>query len=115
MICLKIGRLSWILFLIILTISLSSCTDEVTKPDCEINKCGWVTISNNSKNPYDFYIDDVFQSRLNGGSITKSIKINEGNNRKLYVKQVSGYIIYPTEVTTSLNVLRCSEYGWQIP
>lgn len=96
---------------------LSSCGEDEdnTQPDCEKNQYGTVVVSNTSSNPYDFYIDNVFQIRINGGSITQEIQINEGNSRELYAIQVSGFVLYPTEKTTNLNVVRCTDYSWQIP
>jgi hypothetical protein len=92
-----------------------SCKKEEPKPDCEVNKYGTVTISNSSSNPYDVYIDGSYIMQLSGGTISTKIKVNEGNNRKFYAKQVSGYLLYPTEKTEYVNILRCSDYGWQIP
>ena len=83
--------------------------------ECEANKTGNITIINNSTNPYDIYIDDVLLKRLSGKSKTDKIPIKEGNNRKLYAKQVSGYAMYPTEKKSLLNVVRCSDYNWQVP
>jgi hypothetical protein len=94
---------------------LFACKKDEIKPDCETNKYGTVTVSNSSSNPYKLYIDDVYYGQLSGGSITQNIKLNEGNNRKLYVLQVSGYLLYPTERTTYFNVISCSSYTWQIP
>ena len=85
------------------------------KPDCEANSYGTITVSNSSTNPYELYIDDVFQMEIPGKTITEKIRISEGNNRELYVIQVSGYLLYPTERTKSLNVISCSDYSWQIP
>lgn len=95
---------------------LSACQkNEETKPECERNKTGTITISNSSSNPYDIYIDDKFQIRLDGNHISSGILIQEGNDRKLYAQQVSGYVLYPTKRTDYFNVLRCSNYSWQIP
>lgn len=92
-----------------------SCNKDDGQPDCEIQKFGTLMVSNNSTNPYDIYIDDIFEVRLMGGIISSEIIVNEGNNRKLYAKQVSGYVLFPTERTSTLNIVRCSEYSWQIP
>ena len=84
-------------------------------PDCEANKTGNLVIINNSTNPYDIYIDDVLLKRLSGKSKTNKVPIKEGNSRKLYAIQVSGYAMYPTEKKSLLNVVRCSDYNWQVP
>lgn len=94
---------------------LSSCKKDDVKPDCEVNKYATVTISNNSSNPYKIYIGNVFKVELKGGSISRAIKVNEGNNIKFYAVQMSGYILYPTEKTSYFNIVSCSDYSWQIP
>ena len=96
--------------------SITSCEKkDETKPECEVNKTGTITISNSSSNPYDIYIDDQFEMRIEGNNISSKIELQEGNNRKLYAQQVSGYLLYPTERTKYFNVVRCSDYSWQIP
>lgn len=107
------------LFPIALLISfffLTACKKETdTRPDCEKNKTGTMTVSNNSVNPYDLFIDGVLQERLAGNTISNKFTVAEGNGRKFYVKQVSGYILFPTEKTSTFNVVSCSNYTWQIP
>lgn len=85
-----------------------------SKP-CEANNTGGIVFINNSTNPYDFWIDNVYQLRLAGRTKSKEIAIKEGNSHKLYSKQVSGYALYPTEKNGILNVVRCSTYNWQVP
>lgn len=106
-----------LLFTLISILNFSSCSksNEDSKPDCELKKYGTVIISNSSNNPYNVYIDNVFKVQVPGKSISNKIELNEGNGRKLYAKQVSGYLLYPTEVDKSFNVVRCSDYSWQIP
>lgn len=99
--------------LLLLTSLLYGC--EKIKPVCEVNKTGTITISNSSSNPYDIYIDDGYKMTLGGNEISNEIIIDEGNNRKLYAEQVSGYLLYPTKRTDHFNVVRCSGYSWQIP
>jgi hypothetical protein len=98
-----------------LALVLQSCKKEVQKEDCEVNNYGTVTISNSSSNPYGIYIDGVYKMNLNGGAVSTPINIYEGNNRKLYAVQLSGFLLYPTEKTTYFNVVSCSDYSWQIP
>jgi hypothetical protein len=88
---------------------------QPVKPDCEVNKYGTITVSNSSSNPYELYIDNTFKMQIPGKSITEEIRIYQGNNRKLYAKQVSGYLLFPTEKTEHFNVISCSDYSWQIP
>jgi hypothetical protein len=86
-----------------------------TRPECEKNSYGMIQIRNVSQYQYDFYIDNVFIKRLEPKSVSGKISIPEGNNRCLTVSQVSGYLISPTVKTSYFNVVRCSDYTWQIP
>jgi hypothetical protein len=104
-----------LLFLCIFWSSCSKNKNEPSKSDCEVNKYGTITVSNNSSNPYNLYIDNTFKMQIAGKAITEKIRIDQGNSRKLYAKQVSGYILYPTEKTENFNVISCSDYSWQIP
>lgn len=107
----------------ILTLSLSillfafySCdSSKDNLSPCEVNKTGTVTISNSSTNPYDIYIDNVYKGRLAGGTISQKITVDEGNGREFYAEQVSGYLLYPTTKRSTTNVIRCTDYTWQIP
>ena len=100
-----------VIMLLIITTGLFACK----KSDCEINKTGTITVSNNSSNPYDFYIDGVYKGRLAGKSISGKYSVSQGNNREFYVIQVSGYLFSPTKLTNVFNVVSCNNYTWQIP
>jgi len=93
---------------------LSCDSSELLEP-CETQKFGTIIISNNGSNPYNVYVDNQFIIQLGSGQISTEIELQEGNNRELYAEQVTGYILFPTTRTTSLNVVRCSNYSWQIP
>jgi len=101
----------------ILTISLIvfGCKKSDTSPNqCETNKTGIIKISNNSNDTYDIYLDNSYKMSIVGSSI-KELTVSEGNNKNLYAEQADGYILYPTTESKSLNVVRCSDYTWQIP
>jgi hypothetical protein len=105
-------------FILILQISCAKedpAKKEPEKPECETKKTGTITVSNSSSNPYDIYIDNVHQVKLAGNSISAKLTISEGNNRTLFAKQASGYLLTPTEKTAKFNVVACSDYSWQIP
>jgi len=92
------------------------CKKSDSSPDqCETNNTGTIAISNNSNDTYYIYVDDVFKLSLPAKSINKSLTLEEGNGRQLYAEQVDGYTFYPTTKEASFNVVRCSEYSWQIP
>lgn len=89
--------------------------NEAQPLECETNKVGTIIFRNNSSNPYDVFVDDKYVLRVTGKSQSQRIFIREADNRKLYAKQVSGFVMYPTERTNYLNVVSCSDYSWQFP
>ena len=91
------------------------CEKEVEQPDCELNSYGTITISNNYSNPYDIYIDSVFTTTISGKSVSNKIEIEQGNNRKLQARQVSGFILFPTIINKEYTIIKCNDYTWQIP
>lgn len=103
------------LILCLLTMLVSTSCESNSSKDCEVNRYGTIQISNTSTNPYDFFIDGTYECTINGKSLSNDIRIDEGNNHKLYVKQVSGYLLYPTEKTEYITVIRCNKYSWIIP
>lgn len=104
-----------ILYMLIFALFMSSCSESEKLEPCEVNRTGTITVSNSSSNPYNVYVDGVFKIQLAGGSISQKITISEGNGRQLYAEQVSGYLFYPTTKTSTFNVVRCTDYSWQIP
>jgi hypothetical protein len=103
------------IFSIFLSIGFLSCQKGDTAPGCTLGNYGTVTVSNTSENPYDFYVDDQYKTTVRGNSITDKIHIPAGDGHKLFVKQLSGYVISPTEETKILDVQKCNDYDWQIP
>jgi hypothetical protein len=104
-----------ILITICFSLFLFASCESNNANDCEVNKYGTIQVSNSSTDPYDIWIDGTYQGRVSGKNLTNQIKIYEGNNVKLYAKQVSGFLLFPTEKTDFFNVVRCSKYSWMIP
>jgi hypothetical protein len=106
------------ILLICVTLIFSFCSKSEPqpeeKPECEKEKYGTVTISNTSTNPYEIKVDGVVKITIAGKAVEK-IQVKEGNGRALLATQKSGYVFTPTEVLKNLNVIKCSEYSWQIP
>ena len=107
------------ILLLVVIVSINSCKKDSSsssnQSDCEKYKYGTITVSNSSSNPYDLYVNDIYTTTIAGKGITDKIQVNEGNNIKFFVQQVSGYVLYPTTKTTNINVVRCTDYTWQIP
>lgn len=98
----------------LLFLFINSCTTE-TRQDCEINKYGTIQIINTSSNPYDIYIDGKFVLKLFGNQTSSKLKVSEGNDRKFYAEQSSGFVLFPTVKNSTLSIISCSSYTWQIP
>jgi hypothetical protein len=103
------------MFLFFGSIAFISCQKGDTAPGCSLGNYGTVSITNTSNDPYDFYLDDVLNSTIKPNSVAEQIHIKEGNGHKLFVKQVSGFVVTPTQETKMLDVTKCNDYSWQIP
>jgi hypothetical protein len=101
--------------ILLLALLLPSCKKEDTRPDCEKNNFGTVTISNGSANPYDVYINGTFSRRVLGNTIVSKLQISAGNSRTIVAVQASGYVFTPSEYSTTANILQCNDYAFQIP
>jgi hypothetical protein len=82
---------------------------------CEKNKTGFLVVTNTSNNPYDIYVNEKFKIRVAGKGKTEPFEIPENNNLKLYTRQVDGYMLYPTEKTSFIQVESCKNYTWTVP
>lgn len=84
-----------------------SCNNE---DDC---MTGTVRFINTSDNPYNLYIDDQFQLRIEGNS-SEVLDLLEGES-KGRVEQVSGFVLFPTILERNLVVFGCQEEEWVFP
>ena len=82
-------------------------------PDCQARGYGSLTITNKSSNPYDVTYGTV-TFRLQGNATSDVLLLYTGN-RSIYVKQVSGYALYPTEKTYYKDIVICGNYTLDIP
>lgn len=97
-------------FLLFLTsLFLSSCSKDETESCNEAT----VRFSCTSSNPYNLYIDNVFQIQLKGGE-SKTYTIKEGTH-KFYAEQVSGYLLFPTTKEENVAIFGCESYTWTFP
>ena len=95
-----------VIFLILFSATLLvSCGEDCTH--------GEVRFTNISSNPYDLYIDDVYETTIPGNSfIERNIVEGQHTGR---VEQVSGFLLFPTIVTETLNVYGCQQSEWVFP
>lgn len=102
-------------------LAFTGCKKDDDKPDtptvaaCESGNFGFITISCTSTNPYEIRVDNVIYDTVPGNNILQDMQLLQGNGRHLKATQVSGFILFPTVVESSFNVIRCSHYSWQIP
>jgi hypothetical protein len=66
-----------------------------------------------SSNPYDLWIDDVYKTEIPGNSYVE-YDLTEGIHTFRY-RQVSGYILYPTEGEYDITVSGCVDAEYIIP
>ena len=74
---------------------------------------GEVRFTNNSSNPYNLYIDDTYEATISGNAFIE-INIIEGQHTGR-VEQVSGFLLFPTIETITLNVYGCQQSEWVFP
>lgn len=78
--------------------------------ECARNSTATIATSITSSNPYYFYVDNVLKGTISGQS-TKSFTVPSGTHT-FKVEQVSGYLLYPTVVSTTSTFTTCGNYTW---
>lgn len=105
------------LFLIysLVLFSVFSCTkEEAEKLECETENIGYITITCTSDNPYNVYIDGVFEFQLPGNTFRDDYEVSAGTHT-LKAEQVSGYILYPTIREITVSISHCDKRSWVFP
>lgn len=95
------------LLLLISIVSFFSCEKDTP---CTT---GTVRFTNTSNNPYDLYVDNEYQFRINGNTFS-DLDLLEGQ-RQVKVEQVSGFILFPTILENTISVFGCQESEWVFP
>lgn len=72
-----------------------------------------VRFTNTSSSPYDLKVDGDFIQRLSGNTFTE-VELFEGR-RNVRLEQVSGFILFPTIVETTMSVFGCQEQELVFP
>lgn len=94
-------------FLIFSLVLLFGCNNEPKLTYCQEHNIGYVKFVNNSNNAYDIWLNDTYFKQQPGNTYIDSVKFSAGKSYKIYVKQVAGYILYPTEKTYNVTVNTC--------
>lgn len=69
---------------------------------CAALRMGTLQLTNNSSNPYSISIDGVSKGTMNGNT-SKEFKLEEGSH-SVSATQQSGYVLYPTVFSGSVNI-----------
>ncbi len=88
-----------------------SCNKESDIPNCEL---GTIRLFNNSTNPYDVWFGANYETRM-AGKTTQEFPAVAGVRVSVRVKQVSGYLILPTEKQSALSISGCQTTEWAFP
>lgn len=76
---------------------------DVCEKTIAVRPRGSIKIESTSSNPYEIYLDDVYQFEMPGKSVEWIRDLYPGNYR-VRVLQVSGYALYPTDNTYNVEV-----------
>ena len=98
-----------ILLLLILIAFFVSCAKEDTRPDCEKNNWGTLSVDSYKSDPYQVYIDNAYKGTVAAYGLVTYDKITAGTHATKYV-QASGYVFTPTEYTLSVNITQCNTF-----
>lgn len=103
---------------VFIALVLISCESQVedNRTECQKENIGYVKFNNNSSNPYDIFINDVYYKQQPGNSISSTwIKFDAGVAYTIKVQQAAGYIIYPTVKTYNFTMNQCDEKTISFP
>lgn len=94
---------------IVIVLFTMGCAKEDTRPDCEKNNWGSLKVDSYLADPYDVSIDGAYKGQVAGyGDVTYD-HISSGTHATKYT-QASGYILYPTVYTLSVNITQCATF-----
>ena len=108
-------------YLFIISLLVVGCFSGCTKYDDEDdlaeifeNGAGFIKMVSTSNNPYEIFIDDVSQGRIEGKK-SKTYTVAADEEHKVYVKQLSGYTFWATTETYYITVGRGQTYTKNFP
>jgi len=95
---------------IISVLFTTGCIKELINPDDDksgsgnnqTNNQGEITFSNGSSNPYACYLDGRHVFDMDGGYY-QDVSVSPGSHNVRAV-QISGYLFYPTDISTTIYV-----------
>ena len=99
-------------FILLISLSVVSLLETSCSKE-EICALGVVRFTNTSSNPYNLFINGLFETQLAGNSFIE-LNFPEGQYAAR-VEQVSGFLLFPTVVQKNLTVFGCDEIEWVFP
>lgn len=86
----------------------------VSNYSCKKEECLTATVrfTNIYTNPYDLFIDGIYQQEIPPNSFVELI-IEEGQH-SVRAEQVSGFLLFASEFSTTMSVFGCQENEWVI-
>lgn len=78
------------------------------------NGVGFIKMVSQSNNPYEIYIDDVLQGSIQGHE-NKTYSVSANETHVVYVKQATGYVLWPTTETYNVTVGIAQTYTLNFP
>jgi hypothetical protein len=107
-------KLLTILMAVALMATVSSCKkDDPNDPNnpnaapCVQNNTGTLKVDSYKDDPYYIYVNGAYKGTVGAYGVV-SYTLSAGTYSTKYT-QKSGYILYPTEYTSSVNITKCYE------
>jgi hypothetical protein len=93
--------------------SANTATPVDNRQECEKNNTGDLLTDNWKKDPYYIYIDNEFKGEVGGyGENTISGVVSGYHTAK--VVQKSGYTLYASTYSASINIVKCGKFTLEI-
>jgi len=99
-----------ILLLLAATATLAACEKDSKNSSCATGK---IRITNTSKNPYNVYVNGNYKTQMQGGTFSE-YDYPKGHYA-MKAEQVSGYVLYPTVATATIDISGCDSKEFVFP
>jgi hypothetical protein len=80
--------------------------NDINSPTCEVNNVGTLRVVCNLEDPYKVYVNNAYKGTVNAYNTADFNNITAGTYSTRY-EQASGWILYPTEFTSSVTITQC--------
>jgi len=97
------------IIVVLFAVLFLSCEKDSELTQCQKENIGYLSITNNSNHSFDVFIDNVHYRQIPGKSVIRNISFEAGDSYQIFVKQIAGYILYPTQKTFQVTINMCDE------